>query len=170
MKKSLMPSLTSDSESVEQQKALSVSQLNRLIRQTLEERFLHIWVEAEISNFKHHTSGHMYLTLKDESSQINAVFFSRSNRGLKFQLKNGLKVLVRGRISVYEPRGQYQVYIEQVIPKGLGELQLALMQLKEKLQNEGLFDPSLKKPIPKFPKGFTGSLTSPVIECLVALY
>jgi exodeoxyribonuclease VII large subunit len=138
----------------------SVSRLNREIRMILELRFPAVWVEAEISNFKHHSSGHMYLTLKDETSQIPAVFFSRCNQSLKFELKDGLKVLVFGRISVYEPRGQYQVYIERVEPKGVGPLQLAFLQLKEKLEKEGLFDAGLKKPIPKFP-AVVGVVTSP---------
>ncbi len=138
----------------------SISRLNREIRMILESRFPSIWAEGEISNFKHHSSGHMYLTLKDETSQISAVFFSRYNQALKFELKDGLKVLVFGKISVYEPRGQYQVYIERIEPKGVGALQLAFLQLKEKLEKEGLFDPERKKPIPKFPVT-VGVVTSP---------
>lgn len=141
-------------------KVYSVSELNHLIRVKLDQEFASLWLEGEISNFKHHTSGHMYLTLRDDKSQINAVFFSRANQGLKFRPKDGLKVLVFGRISVYEPRGQYQVYVERMIPKGMGELQLAFLQLKEKLEKEGLFDPAHKKPIPKFPKN-VGVVTSP---------
>ena len=147
-------------ESQSQEKVYSVSDLNREIRACLEPRFSMIWVEAEISNLKLHTSGHIYLTLKDDKSQIPAVFFSRYNQGLKFRLKDGLKVLVFGKVSVYEPRGSYQVYIEKIQPKGVGELQLAFNQLKEKLQKEGLFDEPHKKPIPAFPKTI-GVVTSP---------
>ncbi len=147
-------------ESQSQEKVYSVSDLNREIRACLEPRFSMIWVEAEISNLKLHTSGHIYLTLKDDKSQIPAVFFSRYNQGLKFRLKDGLKVLVFGKVSVYEPRGSYQVYIEKIQPKGVGELQLAFNQLKEKLQKEGLFDEAHKKPIPAFPKTI-GVVTSP---------
>lgn len=141
-------------------KVYSVSDLNREIRACLEPRFATIWVEAEISNLKLHTSGHIYLTLKDEKSQLSAVFFSRYNQGLKFRLKDGLKVLAFGKVSVYEPRGSYQLYIEKIQPKGMGELQLAFMQLKEKLQKGGLFDSEHKKPIPAFPK-IIGVVTSP---------
>lgn len=138
----------------------SVSRLNREIRQALEGRYSAIWVEGEISNFKFHTSGHMYLTLKDETSQISAVFFSRYNQMLKFDLKDGLKILAFGKISLYEPRGQYQLYIERVEPKGVGALQLAFLQMKEKLEAEGLFALGHKKPIPQFP-GTVGIITSP---------
>lgn len=141
-------------------KVYSVSDLNREIRACLEPRFATIWVEAEISNLKLHTSGHIYLTLKDDKSQLSAVFFSRYNQGLKFRLKDGLKVLAFGKVSVYEPRGSYQLYIEKIQPKGMGELQLAFLQLKEKLQKEGLFDSEYKKPIPAFPKTI-GVVTSP---------
>ena len=141
-------------------KVLSVSQLNHQIRLLFDKVFPAVWVEGEVSNFKHHSSGHMYFTLKDDKSQISAVFFSGANRNLKFQLKDGLKIIVFGRVSSYEPRGQYQVYVEQVQPKGLGELQLAFSQLKEKLEKEGLFDPAHKKPIPKFPS-VVGVVTSP---------
>lgn len=143
-----------------EKKILSVSELNREVKNLLERKYNSVWVEAEISNLKKHTSGHIYLTLKDESAQICAVYFSRYNRGLKFQIKDGLKVLVLGKISLYEARGQYQFYIEAMEPKGLGALQLAFAQLKEKLYREGLFDPARKKPIPLFPET-VGIVTSP---------
>ncbi|MSR78281.1 MAG: exodeoxyribonuclease VII large subunit [Candidatus Omnitrophica bacterium] len=139
-------------ETAEPEKIYSVSELNHSIRMKLDKEFPSLWIEGEISNFKHHTSGHMYFSLKDDQSQIGAVFFSRQNQSLKFDLKDGMKVLIRGRISVYEPRGQYQIYVEQVLPKGMGELQLAFLQLRERLEKEGLFDPAHKKPIPRFPK------------------
>ncbi|MBI3317057.1 MAG: exodeoxyribonuclease VII large subunit [Candidatus Omnitrophica bacterium] len=141
-------------------KVFSVSDLNRSIRTLLEGQFPALWVEGEVSNFKSHTSGHMYLTLKDEKSQISAVFFSRYNQSLKFELKDGLHVLVFGKISLYEPRGQYQLYIERVEPKGVGALQLAFLQLKEKLEKEGLFDPARKRALPPFPR-VVGVVTSP---------
>lgn len=139
---------------------LTVSQLNRQSRLLLESRLSAVWVEGEISNFKHHTSGHMYLTLKDESAQISAAFFSQYQRGLKFQLKDGLKVLAFCRVSIYEARGQYQLYIERVEPQGVGALQLAFQQLKERLAKEGLFGEERKRAIPKFPKT-VGVITSP---------
>lgn len=138
----------------------TVSQLNRQSRLLLESRFPRVWVEGEISNFKHHSSGHMYLTLKDESSQVQAAFFSQYQRGLKFQLKDGLKVLAFCRVSIYEARGSYQLYIERVEPQGVGALQLAFQQLKEKLAKEGLFAEERKRPIPRFP-GAVGVITSP---------
>lgn len=143
-----------------EKKIYSVSQINRDIRVLLESKFANIWVEGEISNLKKHTSGHFYLSLKDEKAQISAVFFSRYNLGLKFDIKDGLKVVVFGKISLYEPRGQYQLSIERMEPKGIGSLQLAFLQLKEKLEKEGLFDASQKKAIPRFPKT-VGVVTSP---------
>ncbi len=144
----------------EGRKIYTVSQLNRQSRLALESRFPSVWVEGEISNFKHHSSGHMYLTLKDESAQVSAAFFSQYQRGLKFQLKDGLKVLAFCRVSIYEARGQYQLYIERVEPQGVGALQLAFQQLKERLSKEGLFSEERKRPIPKFPKT-VGVITSP---------
>ena len=141
-------------------KIYSISELNRQVRGALETCLSGIWVEGEISNFKRHTSGHIYLTLKDVTSQISAVFFSYHHRALKFDLKDGLKVLVFGRVSIYEQRGQYQFYIERIEPKGVGALQLALQQLREKLEKEGLFRPERKRLIPKFPKT-VGVVTSP---------
>ena len=138
----------------------TVTDLNREARQLLETSFASVWVEAEISNFKWHTSGHMYLTLKDEKSQISAVFFSRLNQRVKFRLEDGLKVLAGGRISLYEARGQYQFYVERIEPQGVGALELALRQLKEKLNKEGLFDTGAKKSIPLFPQT-VGVITSP---------
>ena len=139
---------------------LTVSQLNRQSRLLLESRFSTVWVEGEISNFKHHSSGHIYLTLKDASAQVQAAFFSQYQRNLKFELKDGLKILAFCRVSVYEARGQYQLYIERVEPQGVGALQLAFQQLKERLAKEGLFNEERKRSIPKFPKT-VGVITSP---------
>ncbi len=141
-------------------KVYTVSLLNREIKALLESHYTRIWVEGEISNFKRHTSGHFYFTLKDDQSQISAVFFSRLNQSLQFEPKDGLLVLAMGRISLYEPRGQYQLYVERLEPKGVGALQLAFQQLKEKLEREGLFASERKKPIPKFPR-VVGVVTSP---------
>ena len=138
----------------------TISQLNRQARLLLESRFSGVWVEGEISNFKRHSSGHIYLTLKDDSAQISAAFFSQYQRSLNFELKDGLKVLAFCRVSVYEARGQYQLYIERVEPQGLGALQLAFQQLKERLEKEGLFLGERKRPIPRFPKT-VGIITSP---------
>ena len=151
---------TSFNELKDGRKIYTVSQLNRQSRLLLESRFSTIWVEGEISNFKHHSSGHIYLTLKDESAQISAAFFSQYQRNLKFELKDGLKVLAFCRVSIYEARGQYQLYIERVEPQGVGALQLAFQQLKERLAKEGLFAEERKRSIPKFPKT-VGVITSP---------
>ena len=131
---------------------LTVSELTRNIRFSLEENFSSVWVEGEVSNFKSHTSGHMYFSLKDEEAQLSVVMFRRENLGLKFELKEGLKVVIFGRISVYPIRGQYQLYAEKIEPKGVGALQLRFQQLKEKLMKEGLFDEARKKPLPFLPK------------------
>lgn len=141
-------------------KIYTVRELTRDIRGLMETAFPGIWVEGEISGFKHHHSGHMYLCLKDGEAVIRAVCFSRYNQGLKFELKDGQQVLCFGKISVYEARGDYQIYIERIEPKGLGVLQLALNQLKEKLAKEGLFDAARKRAIPRFPKT-VGVVTSP---------
>ncbi len=117
-------------------------------------------VKGEVSNFKQHSSGHMYFTLKDDKARILAVMFSSANRKMKFTPENGMKVLVRGDVSVYEASGQYQIYIQEMQPDGIGDLYLAFEQLKEKLSKEGLFDIQTKKPIPKFPTT-VGVVTSP---------
>lgn len=149
-----------ESASPAAQKIYKVSEITRHIRGLLETEFRSIWVEGEISNFKRHSSGHIYFTLKDESAQIGCVFFARENQSLKFELKDGLQVICIGRISVYEARGQYQIYVSRVEPKGLGALQLAFLQLKEKLEKEGLFAQGRKRAIPKFPRRI-GIVTSP---------
>jgi exodeoxyribonuclease VII large subunit len=139
---------------------LTVSALNQLIRLRLEEGFPEIWIEGEISNLRIPPSGHVYLTLKDEASQLRAVVFRSSGRAIKFIPKNGMHVLCRGHVSVYEPRGEYQLIIGLMEPRGIGALQLAFDQLKEKLFKEGLFDSGRKRPLPEFPKRI-GIVTSP---------
>jgi len=137
-----------------------VSEITELIKLELENSFPFLWVEGEISNFRRHTSGHLYFTLKDERAQLRAVMFRLEARQVAFEIKDGLKVICRGRISVYEPRGEYQLVVEIIEPKGKGALQLAFEQLKEKLKAEGLFDPQRKKKLPLLPKKI-GVVTSP---------
>jgi exodeoxyribonuclease VII large subunit len=119
-----------------------------------------IWVQGEISNFVHHSSGHFYFTLKDEQSQLPCAMFRWANEGLEFKLEDGMKIIARGSIDVYMPQGRYNFIISEVHPKGIGELYLRFLQLKEKLAKEGLFDVEFKKPIPPFPKKI-GIITSP---------
>lgn len=119
-----------------------------------------LWIKGEISNFTYHSRGHMYFTLKDEQARIQAVMFAGHNRQLTFKPENGMTVLVRGEISVYEPSGTYQVYVKEMQPDGVGALYLAYEQLKKKLEQEGLFAKEHKKPIPKFPQHI-GVVTSP---------
>jgi exodeoxyribonuclease VII large subunit len=140
-------------------KVFTVSQLTSQIKEILEGTFVGIWVEGEISNLRQPSSGHMYFTLKDEATQISAVMFRSLNRDLRFSPKDGLAVIVYGRVSVYERRGEYQITLEYMEPKGIGALQLAYEQLKERLAQEGLFDPSHKKPIPLLPQR-VGVITS----------
>ncbi len=138
----------------------SVSSLTRQIKEVLETGFPRLWVEGEISNFKRHSSGHLYFTLKDENSQIRCVMWRFKAGELLFQLEDGLKVLVEGDIQVYEKSGNYQLIIQQMQPAGIGELQLAFEQLKKKLQGEGLFDAVHKKVLPPYPEK-VGVVTSP---------
>jgi exodeoxyribonuclease VII large subunit len=133
-------------------KALSVTELTRGIKSVLEGRFTGLWIEGELSNFKHHSSGHMYFCLKDEGSTVNAVMFRRENVAIGFEPVDGMCVLVFARVSVYEPRGQYQLMVERMEPKGVGALQLKFEAMKEKLRKEGLFEESRKRPIPFMPK------------------
>jgi exodeoxyribonuclease VII large subunit len=138
----------------------SVSELTKYIRVIIEDSFPGVWVEGEISNFILHSSGHMYFSLKDATSILKCAMFKRANEKLKFSLKNGMKVIAFGSISVYEARGDYQLIVEEVEPKGIGALQLQFQQLKEKLAKEGLFDEKYKVPIPFLPNRI-GVVTSP---------
>jgi exodeoxyribonuclease VII large subunit len=131
---------------------LSVSQLTALIKGVLEENFEHLWVEGEISNLAMPASGHLYFTLKDAGAQIRCVMFRASSRALKFRPRDGSEFIVRGRLTVFEPRGDYQLVVEYMEPRGIGALQLAFDQLKERLAKEGLFDEHHKKPVPGFPQ------------------
>lgn len=131
---------------------LSVEALNRLIRGQIETSFTQVWVRGELSNFKAHTSGHFYFSIKDANSQIRAVMFRGYNSKLKFKPHDGLEVLVRGKVTVYEPRGEYQITCDTMEPVGAGALQKSFEQLKEKLKREGLFDSSRKKTLPHLPR------------------
>lgn len=139
---------------------LSVEQLNRQIRQLIEGELPLVWVQGELSNFKAHSSGHFYFSLKDSKSQIRAVMFRGHNSRLRFKPHDGLEVLIRGRVTVYEPRGDYQIACEMMEPVGSGALQKAFEQLKLKLKNEGLFETTKKRPIPALPK-HVAIITSP---------
>lgn len=146
-----------------QPKFISVSQLNFYIKSLVEgdDNLRYVFVTGEISNLTdHYASGHIYLSLKDDKAVVKAVMFASSARNLKFRPQNGMKVIVRGRVSVYEPSGQYQLYIEDMQPDGVGALSIAYEQLKAKLEAEGLFDNKYKKPLPKYPKLIT-IITSP---------
>ena len=140
-------------------RVLTVSELNAQVHELLEASFPELWVEGEISNCKPYPSGHTYLTLKDEKSQVRAVLFKGSSFGVKFKFQDGLKVLVRGRATSYEPRGELQFIISAAEPRDKGGLQLALEQLKAKLAAEGLFAEERKKPLPPYPK-VVGVVTS----------
>lgn len=134
-------------------KVATVSQINSYVKKILDHNIIlnNVWIKGEISNFKHHYSGHLYITLKDEGGVLKAVMFRGSAQSLAFEPSDGMKVLARGRISVYEAGGSYQLYIEEMMPDGVGELYTAYEQLKKQLEAEGLFAPEHKKPIPKFP-------------------
>ncbi len=143
----------------------TVQELASAVRTHIERDYGDTWVEGEISNFRAHDSGHLYFTLKDESAQLNAVMFRSSARLLRFRPQNGMQVVVRGRMTIYEERGQLQISAEYMEPKGAGALQIAFEQLKAKLQAEGLFGAERKKPIPALPRRI-GIITSPQAAAL----
>lgn len=143
-----------------QRRIYKVSELTAEIKVLLEENFPLIWIIGEISNFRVPLSGHFYFTLKDESAQINAVMFRAQNRKLKFYPEDGTSVTGLGRISVYEPRGNYQLILEYLEPAGAGAIQVAFEQLKLRLADEGLFDEKYKKPLPFLPEKIS-IITSP---------
>jgi len=138
----------------------SVSELSRRLAATLDERFPTVWVEGEISNFKVYGSGHAYFTLKDEGAQLRAVLFRNRVRRIRFEPADGLHVLAFGAVEIYAQRGEYQLVVELLEPRGLGALQLAFEQLKERLGREGLFDAARKRALPRFPRKI-GVVTSP---------
>ncbi len=143
-----------------EKRILSVSQLTRLITGVLEENFEHVWVEGELSNLAVPASGHLYFTLKDAGAQIRCVLFRASARVLKFMPRDGMRLIVRGRVSLFAMRGEYQLIAEYLEPQGIGALQMAFLQLKERLSTEGLFDEKRKRPIPSLPQR-VGIVTSP---------
>lgn len=138
----------------------TVSRLTREIRQVLEGALGNVTVEGEVSNFKAAASGHLYFNLKDEAAQIRCIMFRQAAQGLRFQVEDGLQVRVRGRVTVYEARGEYEVQVLLLEPQGVGALQLAFEQLKRRLEAEGLFDPARKRPLPFLPRRI-GIVTSP---------
>ena len=150
---------------------LTVSELTGLLRTSLEEQFSDVYLEGELSNLRAPGSGHVYCTLKDKTSQIRAVLFRSSAVRLRFALQEGMQVIVRGRLTVYEPRGEYQIVLDTVEPKGIGALQIAFEQLKERLTAEGLFDQGRKKSIPAFPRtvGVVTSLTGAAIRDILVV-
>jgi exodeoxyribonuclease VII large subunit len=154
---------------VSQRRILTVTELTVRVRDLLETEFFEVWVEGELSNCRLWNTGHLYFTLKDSSAQIRGVVFRTSLKYLKFKLEDGLRVVARGRVSVYEPKGEYQLVCEHVEPQGLGALQLAFDQLKKRLQAEGLFDASHKRPLPALPRriGIVTSLDGAAIRDII---
>jgi exodeoxyribonuclease VII large subunit len=157
--------------SVAPQQILSVSQLTAMLRERLEHAFPQVWVEGEVSNLRAPGSGHLYMTLKDNLSQIRAVLFRASAQRLRFAVREGLCLIVRGRLSVYEQRGEYQLVLDYVEPKGIGALQIAFEQLKQKLALEGLFDSARKRPLPLLPSrvGLVTSATGAAIRDMLSV-
>jgi exodeoxyribonuclease VII large subunit len=148
---------------------LTVSQLTGRVRTCLEERFFEVWVEGELSNCKVWNTGHMFFTLKDAHAQIRGVMFRSALRLVRFTPRDGLRVVARGHVTVYDPKGEYQLVCEHLEPEGLGALQLAFDQLKERLAAEGLFDPSRKRPLPALPRkiGVVTSLDGAAVRDIV---
>ena len=142
-------------------KVLTVSELTAEIKGQLEGRFGSVWVEGEVSNHSVPTSGHHYFTLKDEGSQIRCIMFRHQAMYSKFLPADGRKILAHARVTVYEPRGEYQLVVDRVEPLGLGALEIAFQELKARLAAEGLFDPQRKRPIPEIPRkvGVVTSIT-----------
>ncbi|MCG3659875.1 exodeoxyribonuclease VII large subunit [Aliarcobacter butzleri] len=131
---------------------ISVSTLNLQIKSLLETTFIQVYVEGEISNLTYHNSGHIYFSIKDENSTLSCVMFKGNTKYLKFQLENGLKIVITGSLTVYAPRGNYQLLCNKIEPSGIGSLSLAFEQLKTKLEAKGYFERSIKKTLPRYPK------------------
>ncbi len=159
-------------------KVATVSQLNTYLKQILDKNIIlnDIWIKGEISNFKLHYSGHMYITLKDEGGVLKAVMFRGAAAHLNFMPEDGMRVLARGKVSVYEAGGSYQLYINEMIPDGVGALYIAYEQLKKKLEEEGIFDAAHKKPIPEYPEKIgvitatTGAAIRDIINVITRRY
>lgn len=159
-------------------KIATVSQINGYIKKIFDSNIIlnDIWIKGEISNFKLHHSGHMYITLKDDGGVLKAVMFKSAAAGLTFRPEDGMKVLARGRISVYEAGGAYQLYVNELIPDGVGELYIAYEQLKKRLEEEGLFSAEHKKPLPQYPErvgvitAATGAAVRDIINVITRRY
>ncbi len=147
---------------MQERQAIFVTQLNQYIKELMnrDDILCDVLVKGELSNFKAHSSGHMYMSLKDEGGVLRAVMFRASAAKLKFKPQNGMKVIAHGRVAVYERDGQYQLYIDDMQQEGIGDLYVAFEELKNKLNQEGLFDPSHKQPLPRYPKR-VGVITAP---------
>ena len=143
-------------------KYYTITALNKAIKNMFDEKreLNNIHLKGEISNFKHHTRGHFYFTLKDEGSQLSAIMFQGNAKDVNFEPVDGMKVLVSGKVSVYESTGTYQIYVNEMVQDGLGNLYLEFEKLKKKLEGEGLFKKEHKKPIPKYPLKI-GIITAP---------
>jgi len=152
-----------------ERRPLTVTQLTNAIRTSLESRFASIWVEGEISNFKAHSSGHWYFTIKDSNAQLRAKCFRSSNQRIRFKPTDGLHVRARGKLTVYPPRGEYEMVVETLDPVGAGALRIAFEQLRDRLQAEGLFAKELKRALPVFPSrvGIVTSSTGAAIRDIV---
>lgn len=152
-----------------ERKIYSVSEITKEIRALLEKQYPFVWVSGEVSNLKKHSSGHWYFTLKDATAQIRIVMFRGLNQKVRFDVDNGLEIIVGGRLTVYDAQGQHQIVAELLEPKGLGALQLAFEQLKTKLEKEGLFDTARKRPIPFLARrvGIVTSPTGAVIQDII---
>ena len=152
--------------------ALTVSQLTAQVRGTLEAKFLSVWVAGEVSNFTRASSGHWYFTLKDEGAQVKTVAFRGINLRLRFDPRNGMEIVARGRLTVYNPKGEYQFVVEEMQPKGVGAAELALRQLKERLLAKGYFSPERKRPLPRPPRrvGLVASATGAAIRDMIEVF
>src|ERR1700730_13504360 len=141
-------------------KVLTIGEVTRALKCLVEDAFPALWVTGEITSLKKHSSGHYYLTLKDPEAQLKAVIWRSTAIRIKHELRDGIEVIVRGRLDVYAPYGEYKFIIDEIHPKGLGAQEIALRKLKEKLHRLGYFEPSRKRPLPKFPRRL-GIITSP---------
>ena len=153
-------------------KYLTVSAITKYLKYKFDtdDNLKNVFIKGEISNFKKHTSGHLYFSIKDEKSKINAIMFSNNAKNLTFDPIDGTKVLIVGRISIYEATGNYQIYVDEMQEDGIGNLYLAFEKLKEKLANEGLFSEEYKKPIPKYPNkiGIVTAKTGAAIKDIIS--
>ena len=161
-----MKDLFENAEHSRKRHIYSVAELTRDIKMILENTFTNVWVEGEISNFARTDKGILFFSLKDNAGLLRCVMFGSYAGGVKFEIKDGMKMVCFGRVGVYEKDGRYQLYVEKIEPKGIGSLQLALEQLKEKLEKEGLFSPEHKRPIPYLPAriGIVTSITGAAIK------